>query len=159
MNSIRQNRCTSEIFLDDLRADNKHPRLGIPLSSYCTHRRKTRRSQRISVFSTSAHIPACVMLIGGVGWMAGPACLIPRASVKLYDLCRAGHWSKAMELQRRLWRVNEVFARFNLAACIKAGLESRGYPVGAPVPPQAELTADERRAVEAVLAEIGAAHA
>jgi hypothetical protein len=30
--------------------------------------------------------------------------------------------------------VNEVFARFNLAACIKAGLESQGYPVGDPVP-------------------------
>jgi 4-hydroxy-tetrahydrodipicolinate synthase len=33
---------------------------------------------RIRVFSASAHIPACVMLVGGVGWMAGPACLIPR---------------------------------------------------------------------------------
>src|SRR5471030_1637400 len=30
----------------------------------------------LSVFSASAHIPAAVMLIGGVGWMAGPACLI-----------------------------------------------------------------------------------
>jgi 4-hydroxy-tetrahydrodipicolinate synthase len=74
--------------------------------------------------------------------------------VKLYDLCRTGHWSEAMALQRRLWRVNEVFARFNLAACIKAGLESQGYAVGDPIPPQAALTADERRAVEAVLAEI-----
>ena len=27
----------------------------------------------IKVFSASAHIPAAVMLIGGVGWMAGPA--------------------------------------------------------------------------------------
>src|ERR1019366_6272039 len=27
---------------------------------------------RIRVFSASAHIPACVMLIGGVGWMAAP---------------------------------------------------------------------------------------
>src|SRR6201989_1968204 len=30
----------------------------------------------LKVFSASAHIPAAVMLIGGVGWMAGPACLI-----------------------------------------------------------------------------------
>jgi 4-hydroxy-tetrahydrodipicolinate synthase len=115
----------------------------------------SRCGERIAVFSASAHIPAYVMLIGGVGWMAGPACLIPRESVRLYDLCRAGSWSEAMELQRRLWRVNEVFARFNLAACIKAGLVSQGYPVGDPVPPQAALTADERRAVEAVLKEIG----
>src|SRR6195256_5793803 len=118
-----------------------------------------RCGERISVFSASAHIPACVMLIGGIGWMAGPACLIPRESVKLYDLCRAGQWGEALELQRRLWRINEAFARFNLAACIKAGLELQGYPVGDPVPPQAALTADERRAVEAVLKEIGAASA
>jgi 4-hydroxy-tetrahydrodipicolinate synthase len=61
-----------------------------------------------------------------------------------------------MELQRKLWRVNEAFARFNLAACIKAGLALQGYAVGDPVPPQAALTADEQRAVEATLAEIGA---
>ena len=56
--------------------------------------------------------------------------------------------------QRQLWRVNEVFARFNLAACIKAGLETQGYPVGDPIAPQAALTADERRVVETALAEV-----
>jgi len=30
-----------------------------------------------------------------------------------------------MTLQSKLWRINEAFARFNLAACIKAGLASR----------------------------------
>jgi 4-hydroxy-tetrahydrodipicolinate synthase len=114
-----------------------------------------RCGEAISVFSASAHIPAAVMLIGGVGWMAGPACIIPRESVKLYELCKARQWSKAMALQCRLWRINEAFARFNLAACIKAGLELQGYPVGDPVPPQAALTADERRAVESALREIG----
>ena len=108
----------------------------------------------IDVFSASAHIPAAVMLIGGVGWMAGPACIIPRQSVALYDLCRAGRWTEAMELQRRLWRINEAFARFNLAACIKAGLQSQGYEVGDPVPPQPSLTAEERSVVVAALAEI-----
>ena len=108
----------------------------------------------IGVFSASAHIPAAVMLIGGVGWMAGPACIIPRQSVALYDLCRAGRWPEAMELQRRLWRINEAFARFNLAACIKAGLESQGYEVGDPVPPQPSLTAEERSIVVAALVEV-----
>ena len=79
------------------------------------------------MFSASAHIPAAVMLIGGVGWMAGPACVIPRQSVRLFDLCRAGRWAEAMELQRKLWRINEAFARFNLAACIKAGLQAQSY--------------------------------
>ena len=94
------------------------------------------------------------MLIGGVGWMAGPACVIPRQSVRLYELCRAGRWSEAMALQRRLWGINEVFARFNLAACIKAALQFQGYDVGDPVPPQVALSAEERHAVKAALADV-----
>jgi 4-hydroxy-tetrahydrodipicolinate synthase len=114
-----------------------------------------RCGDNIRVFSASAHIPAAVMLIGGVGWMAGPACLIPRQSVALYNLCTAARWDEALVLQRKLWRLNEAFARYNLAACIKAGLAIQGYDVGDPVAPQAALTADERKAVEAVLREIG----
>jgi 4-hydroxy-tetrahydrodipicolinate synthase len=110
------------------------------------------RCERLAVFSASAHIPACVMLIGGVGWMAGPACVIPRQSVRLYELCRAGRWPEAMELQRKLWRINEVFARFNLAACIKAALQLQGYDVGDPIPPQRGLDAAERRILAAALA-------
>jgi 4-hydroxy-tetrahydrodipicolinate synthase len=109
----------------------------------------------IRVFSASAHIPAAVMLIGGVGWMAGPACVIPRQSVELYTLCKAARWVEALALQRRLWRINEAFARYNLAACIKAGLAIQGYEVGDPIAPQVALTAEERKAVEAVLREIG----
>jgi 4-hydroxy-tetrahydrodipicolinate synthase len=108
----------------------------------------------MKVFSASAHIPTAVMLIGGVGWMAGPACIVPRQSVRLYDLCRAGKWPEAMKLQRDLWRINEAFARFNLAACIKAGLQIQGYAVGDPVPPQAALGPAEREAVESILADI-----
>jgi 4-hydroxy-tetrahydrodipicolinate synthase len=109
----------------------------------------------IKVFSASAHIPAAVMLIGGVGWMAGPACLIPQQSVELYHLCKAKRWDEAMALQRRLWRINEAFARYNLAACIKAGLAIQGYDVGDPIAPQMALTVEQRQAVEAVLRDIG----
>ena len=109
------------------------------------------RCERLKVFSASAHIPACVMLIGGVGWMAGPACIIPRQSVRLYDLCRAGRWAEAMDLQRKLWRINEAFARFNLAACIKAALELQGYAVGNPVAPQRPLGTEEQRIIAAAL--------
>jgi 4-hydroxy-tetrahydrodipicolinate synthase len=109
---------------------------------------------RIRVFSASAHIPACVMLIGGVGWMAGPACVVPRQSVRLYDLCRAQQWAEAMRLQRRLWKMNRVFAKYNLAACIKGGLELQGYDVGPPLPPQAPLSDTGRSEVKDILAEL-----
>jgi dihydrodipicolinate synthase/N-acetylneuraminate lyase len=109
---------------------------------------------RMQVFAASAHIPACVMLIGGVGWMAGPACVAPRQSVELYEICRRGDWTAAMEKQRPLWALNQAFAKYNLAACIKGGLELQGYAVGAPLPPQAPLSpegvADVRRALTAI---------
>ena len=149
----------SDLSLEVIAKLSTHPRIGtIKDASTNTGRLLSimNRCPDMRVFSASAHIPAAVMLIGGVGWMAGPACIVPRQSVRLYDLCRAGRWTEAMELQRRLWRINEAFARFNLAACIKAGLQSQGYAVGDPIPPQSALTAEERRTIEAVLAELGA---
>lgn len=110
--------------------------------------------ERIKVFSASAHIPACVMLIGGVGWMAGPACVVPRQSVRLYDLCRARQWDAAIRLQRKLWRMNRVFAKHNLAACIKGALELQGYEVGPPLPPQAPLSDAGRSEIKDILAQL-----
>ena len=115
-----------------------------------------RTEGRMRVFAASAHIPACVMLIGGVGWMAGPACVAPGQSVELYELCMRQDWSAAMALQRRLWNLNQVFARYNLAACIKGGLELKGYAVGAPLPPQAPLSPEGVEDVRRALAVIGA---
>jgi 4-hydroxy-tetrahydrodipicolinate synthase len=107
---------------------------------------------RMKVFAASAHIPAAVMLIGGVGWMAGPACVAPRQSVKLYDLCRAARWDEAMALQRTLWSLNQAFAKYQLAACIKAGLSLQGYDVGDPIPPQVPLGEAGRADLATVLA-------
>jgi dihydrodipicolinate synthase/N-acetylneuraminate lyase len=111
---------------------------------------------RMQVFAASSHVPACVMLLGGVGWMAGPACVAPRQSVELYDLCRRGDWTAAMAKQRPLWALNQAFAKYNLAACIKGGLALQGYAVGAPLPPQAPLSAEGVADVRRALAAIGA---
>lgn len=111
---------------------------------------------RMQVFAASSHIPACVMLIGGVGWMAGPACVAAKQSVELYELCKRGDWAAAMAKQRPLWRLNQAFAKYNLAACIKGGLELQGYAVGAPLPPQAPLTPAGVEEVQHALAAIGA---
>jgi len=147
----------SDLTLDTIARLSEHPRIRyIKDASTNTGRLLSimQRAPDLKVFSASAHIPAAVMLIGGVGWMAGPACIVPKQSVALYELCRARRFDDAMPLQRKLWRVNEAFARFNLAACIKAGLELQGYPVGGPVPPQTPLTAEERKIVTQILAEL-----
>jgi len=111
---------------------------------------------RMKIFSASAHIPVCVMLIGGVGWMAGPACVAPQQSVRLYEACRRGDWKAAMELQRPLWALNQAFAKYNLAACIKGALELQGYAVGPPLPPQSPLSPEGIEEVKRALAAIEA---
>lgn len=147
----------SDLSLDVISRLAEHPRIRyIKDASTNTGRLLSiinRCGDKLAVFSASAHIPAAVMLIGGVGWMAGPACLIPQQSVALYEHCRAGRWEAALALQKRLWRVNEAFARYNLAGCIKAGLEMQGYDVGDPVPPQAPLTQADRAQIELILRE------
>ena len=147
----------SDLTLDVIARLATHPRIqAIKDASTNTGRLLSimNRAPQINVFSASAHIPAAVMMIGGVGWMAGPACIVPRQSVKLYDLCRAEKWPEAMKLQREMWRINEAFAKFNLAACIKAGLQIQGYDVGDPVPPQQPLSAEDRKVVEGLLASL-----
>ena len=148
----------SDLTLDVIARLAEHPRIEyIKDASNNTGRLLSianRCGDKLKIFSASAHIPAAVMLIGGVGWMAGPACIVPRESVALYELCKAKRWDEAMTLQRKLWRVNEVFARFNLAACIKAGLEIQGYAAGDPIAPQASLSAEERKIIAKVLQDI-----
>ena len=49
---------------------------------------QTETEGRMRTLAASSHIPAYVMLLGGVGWMAGPACVVPRQSAALYELAR-----------------------------------------------------------------------
>src|SRR5213082_2509168 len=99
----------SDLTLDVIARLAGHPRIGyIKDASTNTGRLLSimnRSGDAIRVFSASAHIPAAVMLIGGLGWMAGPACIIPRQSVALHDLCKAKRWDEALVLQRKLWRI------------------------------------------------------
>jgi 4-hydroxy-tetrahydrodipicolinate synthase len=111
---------------------------------------------RMEVFAASAHIPVCVMMIGGVGWMAGPACVVPKQSIALYEAASAGDWARAMELQRPLWRVNEIFAKYSIAACIKTALDLQGFAVGGPMHPQFPLGEAARTEIADVLRELGA---
>ncbi|WP_416414268.1 dihydrodipicolinate synthase family protein [Pantoea sp. App145] len=116
----------------------------------------SRTEGRMKVFAASAHIPACVMLIGGVGWMAGPACIVPEQSLALWKMAQQGNWKRVMELQRPLWRINEIFAKYSIAACIKAALNLQGFDVGDPIAPQQPLNDEACAEIAAVLREVGA---
>lgn len=116
----------------------------------------SRTEGRMKVFAASAHIPACVMLIGGVGWMAGPACIVPEQSLALWESIRKGDWGQVMEIQRSLWKINEIFAKYSVASCIKAALNLQGFSVGDPIAPQQPLSEQAKEEIAAVLREAGA---
>lgn len=111
--------------------------------------------ENIKVFSASAHIPLFILQLGGIGWISGPACLLPEQSVRLYNLACAGQWEEVLELQKRLWRVNEIFQKYTLASCIKAGLESQGFDVGNPIPPLSSLSDSDKSVIRELLEQIG----
>lgn len=116
----------------------------------------TALGDRLKIFSATAHVPLFVFMLGGVGWMSGPACLIPEQSIALYEMACQKRWEEAMALQKKLWPLNVAFQRYSLAACVKAGLEMQGFPVGPPLPPQKQLESEGRKAVQKILENIGA---
>src|SRR6201998_748551 len=86
----------SDLSLDVIARLAEHPRIRyIKDASTNTGRLLSiiNRCERLNVFSASAHIPAAVMLIGGVGWMAGPACVAPREGAGRYQVCAGRHWA------------------------------------------------------------------
>ncbi|MBW2003966.1 MAG: dihydrodipicolinate synthase family protein, partial [Deltaproteobacteria bacterium] len=107
------------------------------------------------IFSATAHVPVFVLMLGGVGWMAGPACLIPEQSIALYELACQKRWEEALHLQKKLWPLNVAFQRYSFASCVKAGLEMQGFPVGSPLPPQRQLDEEGKRVVSQILTNIG----
>lgn len=106
---------------------------------------------KIEVFAATANNPLLVLMYGGVGWMAGPACIIPKQSIKLFRLTKQKKWDEAIQLQKKLSLINDLFQKYNLAACIKAGLEIQGFPVGDPIPPQKTLSFSEKEEISNAL--------
>jgi|SRR5699024_3904073 len=111
-------------------------------------------NSEIKIFSASAHIPQFVMEMGGVGWMAGPACVFPEESVRLYNLIQSKRQNEAHKLQRKLWQINEAFQKYNLAACIKTALEIKGYDVGDPVSPVSPIESKGKEEIRNIIKNI-----
>lgn len=115
----------------------------------------SRLGDRLGIFAASAHVPLFVLELGGRGWMAGPACVAPALSVELFRLWEVGDQAAAWALQRRLWRLNELFQRHSMAPCVKAALEELGFEVGAPLHPQRPLQGAALDEIRGALAGLG----
>lgn len=113
----------------------------------------------IDLFAATAVPLVPAMLYGAVGWMSGPACAVPRASVALYELCRAGAWQQAVELEQVLAPLNAAFVRLGQAQTIKSLLAHLGHGSGRLAAPLRPVTADDASQLAHVHAEVTAAAA
>lgn len=87
------------------------------------------------------------MLMGAVGWIAGFVNAFPAQSVRLYDLCRAGEWERAVALYRRMLPILRYDAEPRFVQAIKAAQEEAGRYGGPVRLPRLPLPEDAESAV------------
>jgi len=113
----------------------------------------------IDLFAATAVPLVPAMLYGAVGWMSGPACAVPGASVALYELCRAGAWQQAVELEQVLAPLTAAFVRLGQAQTVKSLLAHLGYGTGRLAAPLRPVTAQDAAQLARVHAAVTAAAA
>ena len=85
------------------------------------------QSPRVLVIDDSPTILKVVQLVLS---KAGFTVEVAETGEEGLELARQGRWDEAYAMQRPLWRINELFEKYSLAACIKAALEVQGFAVG-----------------------------
>lgn len=125
----------------------------------------TRRFDKFALFTGSELVADCALFLGAEGAVPGLSNVDPHAYVALYNLCRAGDWDNARQLQDRLFRL------FRLTTCadaakkgpsssglggFKTALALRGvFASNAMGLPQIALDDHETAAVRAILEQEG----
>jgi 4-hydroxy-2-oxoglutarate aldolase len=75
------------------------------------------------------------LCVGAAGGILAPACVIPDACVRLFELARAGRHADAVQLQRELVPLARLLGQAYGVPGLKAALNLIGYDVGMPRPP------------------------
>jgi 1-pyrroline-4-hydroxy-2-carboxylate deaminase len=86
-------------------------------------------------------------LVGATGWIAGFANVLPRESVRLFELASAGKVKEALELYRPLLPLQHYDAKPQLVQAIKYSLALAGRPVGPTRPPRLPLPESELKLI------------
>ena len=79
------------------------------------------------------------MCVGAAGGILAPACVVPDACMRLFELTRDGRHAEAMMLQRQLVPLARLLGPTYGVPGLKAALSAIGYDVGIPRPPLAAL--------------------
>ncbi len=151
----------SDLSLDCIERLASHPRIGYIKDASTNTGGCSRSSIAAAIpsgcFPLPPHIPAAVMLIGGVGWMAGPACIIPRQSVALLNSARPRAGTRRSRSSANCGGSTRPSRATISPPASRPRCRSRAMTPAIPVPPQKALTAEERKAgvKERVLREVG----
>jgi 4-hydroxy-2-oxoglutarate aldolase len=79
------------------------------------------------------------LCVGAVGGILAPACVVPDACMRLFELARAGRHAEAVQLQRDLMPLARLLGASYGVPGLKAALNLMGYDVGLPRPPLAPV--------------------
>src|SRR3989442_3895941 len=79
------------------------------------------------------------LCVGAAGGILAPACVVPDACMRLFELTRDGRHAEAMMLQRQLVPLARLLGPTYGVPGLKAALNLIGYDVGIPRPPLAPL--------------------
>ncbi len=96
------------------------------------------------------------LLMGATGWIAGLSNVIPRESVHLYHLARAGRLAAARDLYRTVLPLLRYDSTPLLVQAIKFGLAERGHNLGGVRRPRLPLPPTHQAAIRAALAALPA---
>lgn len=108
---------------------------------------RTATNDAIGVFASTSFSPTAAMLLGAVGWMSGPATVLPAASAAIYSLCREKRWDEAAALEHIIEPLLGAFRTHGPARTVKACLRIQGLDAGPAIAPLADLTAPQMEAL------------
>lgn len=94
--------------------------------------------------------------LGGAGSYSSAGAICPNLCVELYELCVAGKWDRARELQYKLSELWLLF-RDQYPSSLKGGMVIMGRPVGPTRPPLPTATPERIKFIEKRLIELGIA--
>jgi 4-hydroxy-2-oxoglutarate aldolase len=88
-----------------------------------------------SVLAGTTSTCYAALSVGAAGAILAPACVVPEACVRLFELVRAGRHDEAVALQRQLIPLARLLGPTYGVPGLKAALNLVGYDVGVPRPP------------------------
>ena len=106
-----------------------------------------------SVLTGSAGTLFYALLLGAAGGILALACFLPEAAAELYEAVRGGDTARASRLQLRLVSASRKIAGELGPTGVKYAMDCAGYYGGNPRLPLLPLTEEQKKTVEAVLAE------